>query len=232
MHSSKYNGMRFYSEDEVQKIADDIDHVVTIPVDIRIDGTHRVYDFSEMKAILEGAQRIAVYDCGCKTEYENCDAPRHVCISLDESTDEMSENEWRGRSEIDAEEALKVLQRSHDAGLVHLAYIMKGDERPGLVCSCCPCCCHTLGSLVRSGSHAQILTSRYIAAIDSSKCVGCGKCVERCAFQARWMMDKRLACDKTKCFGCGLCVSTCPEQAISLAPRDASTDNSLHLSNG
>ena len=219
MPSSKYHGMRFYSEEEVQKIADDIDHVITIPVDIGIEGTHRVYDFSEMKAILEGAQRIAVYDCGCKTEYENCDAPRNVCISLDDSTDEMSESEWRGRAEIDVEGALKVLQKSHDAGLVHLAYMIKGDEKPGLVCSCCPCCCHTLGSLVRSGSHAQILTSKCIAVNDSNKCVDCGKCVERCAFQARRMTGGELVYDQTKCFGCGLCVSTCPEEAIMLVSR-------------
>ena len=220
MPSSKYNGMRFYSEDEVQKIADDIDHVVTIPVDVGIEGKHRVYNLSEMKTILEGAKQIAVYDCGCKTEYENCNVPRNVCISLDESTEEISEREWRGRAEIGVEEALKVLQRSHDAGLVHLAYIMKGDEKPGLVCSCCPCCCHTLGSLVRGGSHAQILTSDYMAVSDSDKCADCGTCVERCVFQARQLKDNRLIFDQTQCFGCGLCVSACPEGATRLIPSE------------
>ncbi|MHA2431962.1 MAG: indolepyruvate ferredoxin oxidoreductase subunit alpha [Candidatus Thorarchaeota archaeon] len=221
MPSSKYNDMRFFSEHEIQKIADDIEKAVTIPVDIGMEGRHRVYDLSEMKAILEGAQRISVHDCGCKTEYENCDAPRNVCISLDETTDELFDNEQYSTAEIDVEEALKVLQKSHDAGLVHLAYVMKGDEKPGLVCSCCPCCCHTLGSLVRSGKHAQILSSRYIAANDSDRCVGCGKCVERCVVQTRQMKDGRLVYDQTKCFGCGLCVSTCPEGAIKLVTREA-----------
>ena len=82
MLSSKYKDLKFYSDDDTKKIADELEKAITVPVNIEVEAEHRVYDFSEMKTILEGAQRIAVYDCGCKTEYENCDAPRNVCISL------------------------------------------------------------------------------------------------------------------------------------------------------
>jgi MinD superfamily P-loop ATPase len=52
-------------------------------------------------------------------------------------------------------------------------------------------------------------------------CDDCGICVERCAFQARGMVDSSLAFDSSKCFGCGLCVSKCPQRAISLITRGA-----------
>ncbi|UCG37177.1 MAG: 4Fe-4S binding protein, partial [Candidatus Bathyarchaeota archaeon] len=102
---------------------------------------------------------------------------------------------------------------------VHLAYTMKGEKKPGLVCSCCPCCCHTLGSLVRNGMHTEILTSKFIAANDREKCIECGKCADRCVFQARCMEDGELVYNQSKCFGCGLCVSICSTEAISLVAR-------------
>ncbi len=211
--------MRFYSIEDVQKIAADIEKAVTIPVNIEIGYEHKVYNFSEMKAILENANRIAVQDCGCKTEYNNCDAPRDVCISLDWSADELTEKDFQNSRELNIDEAIEVLKRSHEAGLVHLAYTMKGEDRPSIICSCCPCCCHTLGSLVRNGVHTEILASKYIAEHDRSRCLECGKCAERCAFQARQMREGRLVYEQSKCFGCGLCLSTCPTEAISLALR-------------
>jgi Pyruvate/2-oxoacid:ferredoxin oxidoreductase delta subunit len=219
MRSSKFKDMRFYSDKELQRISEEIEKAVTIPVHVEIESEHRVYDFSEMKEILERARRITVQDCGCKTEYENCNAPRDVCISLDEAADESLVNGKDNPREVNVDEAIKVLQKSHEAGLVHMAYTMKGEEKPGIICSCCPCCCHTLGSLIRNGLHTQILTSKYIAAYDRNKCVECEECVERCVFQARQKERGKLVYDQSKCFGCGLCVSTCPTKAISLAPR-------------
>ena len=144
-----------------------------------------------------------------------------MCLSLDEAADELLENEKANPREVDVDEAIEVLQKSHEAGLVHMAYTMKGEKKPGIVCSCCPCCCHTLGSLIRNGIHAQILTSKYIATYDNGKCVKCEKCVERCVFQARQKKNGKLAYAQSKCFGCGLCISTCLNEAISLIPRSS-----------
>ena len=113
MRSSDYKGARFYSEEDVRRISEEIEKAVTIPVNIEIEMEHRVYDFSEMKEILESARRITVQECGCKTEYKNCNAPRDVCLSLDETADELLEKSKNDVRELDVDEALKVLQRSH-----------------------------------------------------------------------------------------------------------------------
>lgn len=221
MDASKFKGMRFYTEEETDSIADELEKAVTIPVNAEIGVEHRVYDMSEMKEILLDADRISVHDCGCKTAYDNCDAPRDVCVGINKTADELIADGKTNSKEITVEEAMKVLQRSHEAGLVHMAYSMEGDTKPGLICSCCACCCHTLGSLVRNRLHTQILTSKYIAIDDSEKCTDCGICVDRCAFQSRQMVDGRLAYDDTLCFGCGVCISTCPTNAISLVDRNS-----------
>jgi Pyruvate/2-oxoacid:ferredoxin oxidoreductase delta subunit len=217
--SSKFKGMKFYTEEQVKEITDDLENAVTIPVNIDLGAQHRVYDLSEIKEILEKSERYAVSDCGCKSRHNNCDSPRDVCLSINYYADEVLESGEYGSKEISLEEALDVLGRSHEAGLVHMSYTMKGDEVPFLICSCCPCCCHTLGSLVRNGLHTKILTSKYYAQDDPTLCDDCSDCVERCAFQAREMVDRTFAYDSSKCFGCGLCVSKCLTGAITLTQR-------------
>ena len=211
---------RFYSEKQLQDIAYDIDRAVTIPVNAMIEADHRVFDLSEVEKILQEARRITVQDCGCKVEFGNCDAPKDVCIGLDEEADYTLEQGSMNVREINVDEALNVLRRSHEAGLVHMAYVFKDKEKPGLICSCCSCCCHTLGGLLRYGIHTEVLSSKLIALDDEAKCIDCGECVSRCVFEARWIDIDKMVYDEAKCMGCGLCVSTCPTEAISMVSRD------------
>jgi ferredoxin len=218
--ASQSKERRFYSETQLHEIANDIDRAITIPVNVMVEADHMVYDFSEVKTILSRASKIVVENCGCRTEYGNCDSPRDVCLSLDKEAEAALIKEGINSREISLDEALDVLKRSHQAGLVHMAYVMKGSEKPGILCSCCTCCCHTLGGLLRNGVHAQVLKSNYIAQDDSEKCLGCGTCIDRCVFMARNMNEGSLNYDESQCMGCGLCVTTCPSNAISMVPRE------------
>ncbi len=211
--------MPFYSKKRVDEITQELGEIIVIPVNRAFEGKNRVYSLIEMEGILRSAKKIASGQCGCRREYGNCDAPTDGCISLDAVAEYYLENEPTTDNEITVERALELLRKSHEAGLVHISYTMKDDEKPGLICSCCPCCCHTLGSLARNGTHPKMLTSKYIARNDDESCIQCGECTNRCAFTARYMVNEALVYDDTKCFGCGLCVSTCPENAIDLIRR-------------
>ena len=214
VHQNREN---FYTTKQLKEIAEDIDRAVTIPVNISIEAEHRVFDLTEVEKILKEATRIAVQPCGCKTEYNNCDAPKDVCLSLNNEVEYALK--YNGAREISVDEALDVLKMSHEAGLVHMAYVMKGEEKPGLLCSCCSCCCHTLGGLLRYGIHTHVLSSRLVAIDDRLKCINCGECVSRCVFEARKMVKGELVYKSGKCYGCGLCVSTCPVEAIKMEPH-------------
>jgi ferredoxin len=207
------------SQTETRDSPEDIDRGITIPVNTIIEADHMVYDLSEAKAILSRAHRIAVEDCGCRTEANNCDSPRDVCLSLDTQADLALNKRGANSHEVTLDEALAILRRSHEAGLVHMAYLMKGEDKPNVLCSCCGCCCNTLGPLLRSGTHQLILSSKYVAKDDHEKCIGCGVCVSRCVFRAR-KMEGELVYDDSLCMGCGLCATTCPSKAISMIPRD------------
>jgi MinD superfamily P-loop ATPase len=63
------------------------------------------------------------------------------------------------------------------------------------------------------------------AAVDSSKCIGCGKCAEACHFDSfrfdgppNDVVGKTWRIDPVACEGCGLCVRACPVNAIESHP--------------
>ena len=217
--SGKWMGKRFENDYEVEALEEfyeELISAVTVPVNVAVKAEHRVLDLSKVEEMIRGADRVSLQDCGCKVDYGNCDAPRNVCVSLDEAVDLSSRYNPR---EATVEEALEALSRSHEAGLVHMAYTLEGDDGPKIICSCCPCCCHTLSGLLRLGLAPHVLKSDLVAVDDKGVCTDCGLCVDRCVFGAREMVDGALKYDAEQCFGCGLCVSTCPAEAISLVDK-------------
>lgn len=191
---------------------------VTIPVNIAVKGKQTILDTSSVENILRDAEIIALQDCSCRTRWRKCEAPVDVCLTLnDQARDSIQD----GARRISLAQALVVLQRSHRAGLVHLALIDKGEEAPWATCSCCSCCCHSLSALVRFGIPNAVTTSEYVAKQDQDSCNNCGTCVQRCQFHARQLdADNKLVFNQVKCFGCGLCLSTCPTNSITLIMRD------------
>ena len=189
---------------------------VTVPVNIAIHGKQTILNLSSVEDILRKADVIAVQECGCRAKLHKCDKPLDVCLTLDSrARDSMKE----GSRRVSLAQALVVLRRSHEAGLVHMAYTFKGSEKPDVICSCCSCCCHSLSAVVRFGIPDHVVASEYIAENNSETCSNCGTCVERCQFHARQLVDDKLAFNQAKCFGCGLCVTTCPTKSIKLIRR-------------
>lgn len=77
-------------------------------------------------------------------------------------------------------------------------------------------------------SREQLESDPQIAAVDMKRCIGCGKCVRVCPFQAivdeEFRGEKKARVIEAVCQGCGLCTSTCPQGAVQLSH---STDNQI-----
>ncbi|MEM3432555.1 MAG: tRNA-dihydrouridine synthase [Candidatus Methanomethyliaceae archaeon] len=52
------------------------------------------------------------------------------------------------------------------------------------------------------------------AIVDHDKCIGCGKCVEMCFYNALSQKDGKIVVGN--CRGCGICMCICPEGAINV----------------
>ena len=150
-----------WTKEELEKEYVNAMTAVTIPVNIHLEGQQRILDLSEMKKILRDAKLISLGECGCRKKWKNCDAPLDVCICLDTDAEDLIKEGLA--KEITLEQALEALERSHDAGLVHIAYTFKGNEKPNIVCSCCSCCCHSMSALVRFGIPEAVVASKYVA---------------------------------------------------------------------
>jgi ferredoxin len=206
-----------WTREELQREYVDKMTAVTVPVHVTIHGQQTILDLSSMEDLLRNAEVIALEDCGCRTKWHKCDAPADVCISLDDGARDSMK---RGARRISLAQALVALQRSHRAGLVHMAFTFRGKDKPEVICSCCSCCCHSLSALVRFGMPDAVVASKYIAQQNRDTCNNCGTCVKRCQFKARQLDPRKiLVFDPAKCFGCGLCLSTCPTRSIKLVTR-------------
>ena len=197
-------------------------HGITIPVNVQIEADQKILDFSSIEQILKKASKYAVVDCTCRSNLENCDAPKDVCLVFDDAADKTVENGERNPRYITYEEALDTVKRAQKAGLVHMAYTRQDESYPKSICGCCTCCCGILGAVMRFGVSLPfpLVTSDKIAEYEEDKCVSCGTCVDRCHFDAWEKVDGKMVYRSERCFGCSNCTTTCPTQAIQMVNRN------------
>ena len=210
-----------WTKEELKRKYIDTMVAITIPVNIQIEGQQRILDLTETKKILKNAELIAVMKCGCRMRLKKCDSPVDVCIALDKMARDRINSGLARKASL--EQAFAALERSNEAGLVHMVYVYKGNEKPNYICSCCSCCCHSMSALVRFAmpeAVGHIVASKYIAVNNPETCTNCGTCIERCQFKTRHLENGKLVFNGSKCFGCGVCVSTCPTKSIFLAVRN------------
>ena len=196
---------------------------IALPIYEEIKLNNTVLNLDSVKHYFEKARKIAVMDCPCRTKRKHCDAPLETCLMLDDMAELSESDSFRENHanvhNVSVDEALKIVEKAHAAGLVPMAYIRTDTPKPegvNFICNCCSCCCSIFGLTLRFGMAPHILKSIATSLTDESKCISCGVCVNRCHFGARKIVDDKMVYNKDLCFGCGLCVSTCPTDAINL----------------
>ena len=186
-----------------------------IPVCESLEGKQWILPEARVREILKTARSIALTHCLCRTHYKRCDSPTEVCLLMNE-TGEKSVAMGKGRH-IDTDEAVRVLRKADESGLVHLS-LYRPDHQVFALCSCCNCCCHDLQIIQQYDRRELMVHSEYIAETDMELCIHCGECPDRCVFKARKMdASGELAYDPGACYGCGLCVSVCPVRATQMS---------------
>lgn len=190
-----------------------------IPVEQSIPFTIEILPHERASTLVELARSWAVRPCICRVQRQligkGCQHPIETCLTL--APIEGAFDHDSVAHPLTRDEALRLLAEAEAAGLVHTV----GNYREGhfYICNCCTCSCGVLRGVAEFGVPTAIAHSDFWAELDTTRCIGCGTCAERCSFGALHVLVDRYAVDRERCVGCGLCVSTCPSGALSLARR-------------
>jgi Na+-translocating ferredoxin:NAD+ oxidoreductase subunit B len=191
----------------------------TIPVNKSIGVSWNVAPYEDARGIVKSMERLAVANCICRVNQgmldQGCDKPLEVCF-LGGSHGAYYVDRGMGRW-VEQEEALEILDRCEEAGLVPQPF---NAINPGGLCNCCGDCCGMLRTLKKHPRPVEAVVTNHYALVDEDLCVGCEVCLDRCQMDAITMGDDGTALvDLDRCIGCGLCVTTCDAEAMTLEPK-------------
>lgn len=194
---------------------------IKIVVDEAISGAaDKVVPTKKVEELIQKFDEIAVGHCFCRHHKDMSGTPckqtdeRENCFTFGKSARFTSEQGFSRM--ISKDEALVILKRAEDAGLVHKAYHPNFDTSKDetSICNCCRCCC-------ANGVDNMIIpianTTNFLSVVNTDLCIGCGKCVKHCHTYAAYLKDdKKAGRDPQRCIGCGVCAHFCPQNAISM----------------
>ncbi|MHA1105232.1 MAG: ATP-binding protein [Promethearchaeota archaeon] len=195
----------------------------TIPIEQTIDHEQAIASYDDLKQVIETiGGPIAVADCICRKGTDLIGEPckktdlRESCFSFRTAAKVYIEK-GLGR-EVSKEEALEILEKAQEDGLV----LQPGNsQRPMNICTCCGCCCGVLSHQNQLEEPAQFFATNFYAKVDPDECIGCGICEERCNMDAVHVEDAIAVVNLARCIGCGACVPTCTSEAIKLYKKEA-----------
>jgi ferredoxin len=184
------------------------------------DHEHRVCTFAEAEKAIREHDEIYVMDCFCrrparegKTSWAFCGHSIETCMSFRQPKPEDPSYEFK---EVTRERALELYDSWKEEG-----GFFRFVEDQNWICFCCGCGCEWFRDKDGSLRQDPCDKSPCIEKTDHDLCMGCGECVDVCAYQARSLEEDIMVVQSGQCYGCSACEYVCPEDAIVMVQREA-----------
>jgi UDP-glucose 4-epimerase len=207
-----------------------------IPVNLPMgDFEGEAVPYKVFEHFINKASNIVLRTCPCR---ERWDCQKHSkeygCIFMGDDTKNMVLDPSEGYVAT-REQAIEHLRNAIADGLVPIIgrNVAEAEDGHGVKdtgrflsgCFCCNCCCigvrsRKYSTVLGMGGDASETKKGFRIKVDSEKCVGCGECLEVCAFNGRKVLEGKASVDPKYCIACGRCVDVCPEEAISIEIED------------
>ncbi len=207
-----YLGLRMVSTETQQ--------MRVVPVGSAIETVPSVVaTYDRVRDLVAKRDTICLSPCVCRIQNEllgnECGRRFDGCLGFGDFAEFMLSRGYG--KQINSQEALEVLNRSEEMGMVLQPNNAQDVE---YVCSCCSCCCGVLKRIKLFPKPASLVESHYQAQRDADECTACAICVERCPMDAMKEAGDAIELDLDRCIGCGVCVPTCPQNALSMHHKD------------
>lgn len=196
--------------------------LVTQKDDICLETPETVMPYKQAKdVILNNPESIVVGQCSCRATVENpcLPPPMEVCLYVGDPHASFMAAENPKFRKVSQDEAVDILKKAHEMGLVHCAEFTKNIGRRFVaICNCCSCCCMGIQMWNLLGGTVPMLSPSGYTAKMGDGCSGCGECITSCSFNAIAMDEdsQTAVINQNLCMGCGVCENACPIDAISL----------------
>ena len=166
-----------------------------IPVESAIEGIPGVTDDERLSHYLDKYDIFSVSPCSCRASRTSLgDGCGHLAEDMCVQMGKGAEHYIRtGRArQITREEALEIVKRAEEKGLMHDIPNIEGAGESAAICNCCACACFGLRAGLMFGARDAI-RSNFVAEVDEAKCVACAQCVEVCPGNALKLGQKLCA---------------------------------------
>lgn len=192
-----------------------------ITVDRTIQAGNQVHTYDQVKTFIDKYDPIAVSTCYCRhaaalRDEDIHDMPLDVCMQFGLGAQFAIER--LGGRKVSKQEALEVLTRAEEAGLIHMS--MNATEDIGYICNCDRWHCVIAKRALARPKPGLFLNSGFEPRFDRDLCEACETCIDRCPAEALTMGEDDVPrVDLDRCFGCAVCATGCPSEAISMATK-------------
>jgi Fe-S-cluster-containing hydrogenase component 2 len=191
----------------------------SIVLDRLVPDPREILPLDVVSHMIKDEELIVLSTCYCRIARKEagkaCEHDLETCFFFGELALFILES-GQGRK-IDYDEAMSVLRKCEEQGLVH--NISNAKTGPETLCNCCGCNCAVLNAK-KHGRTNVAAPSRYIIAFEPEKCTLHQACLSICPMDNYTVVDEILVIDYEGCIGCGLCVAACPENALHLEIRE------------
>jgi Pyruvate/2-oxoacid:ferredoxin oxidoreductase delta subunit len=198
-----------------------------ITVDRTVETGNQVHTYDQVQTYIDKYDPIAATTCFCRHSAalrgeDTHGMPSDVCMQFGPAARFAIDR--LGARKLTKSGAREVLDRSEEAGLIHMSQNtqeMTGDPNEHIfICNCDRWHCHAVTGALSKPRPGVFFNSGFEPGFDPEACVSCETCIDRCPPEALTMGgDDVPEVDLERCFGCAVCATGCPSEAITMVNK-------------